>query len=122
MTEEKMRKIALDVIRLPTYTEVIKENHISKKTFYELQKDPDFVEILREIRVETWENAINTIMGNVEDSVKILVEIMKDPKASPNARIKAANSILNRGAEYYEDVNILDRIENLEELAESNKE
>ena len=122
MTEEEMRKIALDMIRLPTNEAVFKENHIAKKTFYDLQKDPDFREVLAAVRGEIWENAVNDVLNSTKDAVKVLVSIMNNSNASPSARIKAANSILNKGSEWYENVRILDRIEELEDRANIDEE
>ena len=122
MTEEEMRKIALDMIRLPTNEAVIKENHIAKKTFYDLQKDHEFKEILAAVRGEIWENAVDDVLNSTKDAVKVLVSIMNNFNVPPSARIKAANSILNRGSEWYENVRILDRIEVLEDRANIDEE
>lgn len=117
-----MRKIALDVIRLPTLKEVIEKNRISKTTLYNLKNDPDFKRMLIEARAEVWEGVIDDVIKNASESVKVLIDIMKNPKTPPTARIKAAKAILDYGAEYYDNIRILARIEELEDLYSSDWE
>lgn len=90
MIEEKKRKIALDSIRLPTAKDVIEKNKIAKTTFFNLKKDPEFKRMLIEARAEVWEDTINDISRNLGECVKVLLDIMKNPKTPPTARIKAA--------------------------------
>lgn len=116
MQEEKKRRIALDSIRLPTAKEVIEKNKISKTTFFNLKKDAEFKKMLIEARSEIWEDTIDELSRNLGECVKVLADIMKDRKAPPTARIKAAKAILDYGAEYYDNVRILLKIEELEEL------
>jgi hypothetical protein len=35
--------------------------------------------------------------GHAEDAVKVLAEVMNDKGAPPNARVNAANSLIDRG-------------------------
>lgn len=116
MQEEKKRRIALDSIRLPTAKEVIEKNKISKTTLFNLKKDPEFKRLLIEARAEIWESVIDDISRNLGECVKVLLDIMKNPKTPPTARIKAAKAIIDYGAEYYDNVRILLKIEELEEL------
>lgn len=116
MNEEKKRKIALDSIRLPTAKDVIEKNKIAKTTFFNLKKDPEFKRMLIEARAEVWEDTIDDISRNLGECVKVLLDIMKNPKAPSTARIKAAKAIIDYGAEYYDNVRILLKIEELEEL------
>lgn len=116
MNEEKKRKIALDSIRLPTAKEVIEKNKIAKATYFNLKKDPEFKRMLIEARAEAWEDTIDNISRNLDECVEVLLDIMKNPKAPPTARIKAAKAIIDYGAEYYDNVRILLKIEELEEL------
>lgn len=115
MQEEKKRRIALDSIRLPTAKEVIEKNKISKTTLFNLKKDPEFKRLLIEARAEIWESVIDDISRNAGECVQVLLDTMKDKKTPPTARIKAAKAILDYGAEYYDNVRILRRIEELEE-------
>lgn len=119
MTEAKMRQVALDIVQLPTYKEVIEKNQISKTTFHNLRKNPKFRQILIQTQAEAWEKAINVALRGAEMSVACLMDFVKDSKATPATRIRAAKAVLEMGAEYYDNTRILARIEELENLYDS---
>ncbi len=68
---------------------------IDKSTVRRALADPEFRAELEEARSDLLRSVIDRISSTALDAVKVLERIMKDPKATWSARVRAASKILD---------------------------
>ena len=118
MTAEKMEKIAVDMLACKNLKEVSEKNKISDRTLRRLRRTADFQAIQAKVRAEAFDRAFDAACAAAQDSVRLLVDTIKDPAAPASARVSASRSILDLSKEYYNQIEILDRLSALESIVE----
>lgn len=124
MNTAKKKRIAADLIRLPPYSrdEILQRNKISKDTYYKLLNDTEFCEIVNGFTQVTCEEAIRDVIACSKDAAETILNIMKDQEAPASVRLKASSLILEFSYKHYENVNIIDRLNELEDIVRANEE
>lgn len=89
----------------------------TERTIYKYLHDPEFLRELDAVNFACLQAAAGAVQRGMEDAINVLRAAMKDPDASPQARINAARTILDYGLRTYESLQILPRIEKLEQAA-----
>ena len=89
----------------------------TERTIYKYLHDPEFLRELDAVNFACLQAAAGAIQRGMEDAINVLQGVLKDPDASPQARINAARTILDYGLRTYEALQLLPRIEKLEQLA-----
>lgn len=111
LTKNQLKVIPL-VLESKTITEGMKKARISKTTFYEWLKNPDFkAEFVRQ-RQEIIDLALHELKTSTSEAVKVLRELLKAEGES--VRLRTAQAILDNVFKSIELENIEKRLEDLE--------
>jgi len=86
------------------------------RTLYTRMKAADFQEQYAQAKADLLRTVTAQIQGELSGAVSTLSEIMHDETAPKQTRANCATSILQYGARYTEQVDILDRLDRIEEL------
>lgn len=87
---------------------------ITRQTIYKRLADPQFKAAYTERRLRILEQACAALQNRMGEAVEALAEIMNNGKASKMARVLAAKAVLEYGLRSVEVMNILPRLEALE--------
>lgn len=117
-----MDKIALDLLTCHTDIEVCEKNNISETTLFRIRKNDDFKKIMEETKEKLFSDTIKKSQSYSLEALDILMEIGRDVKVSPNARINACGKILDLGQAMNDKEVILKRLEELESRLADNEE
>ncbi len=90
-------------------------------TFYKRMKQDTFTQKYKLAKHKCVEATVNKLQYASLSAVNTLTTIMEDPEVAPQVRINAANAVLNHAAKFTENVDILDRLEELEAERERSK-
>ena len=96
-------------------TEICEAAGFSRSKYYKLKADPDFQEVLRERRDLAVKGALEALREHFVKDVRILQEIAENPEISPQVRINAISISLQQLREWVPVVDLLQRIEALEQ-------
>ena len=112
----KQNKFLLALLQEPTTDEAIKTADIHRVTAYKYLKDPTFKQALREARSDAVMIVSQKLSMAGEKAVVTLLEIVDDEEAPATSRVSASRTVLEYLYRSYENDEILERIERLEEL------
>lgn len=115
-------KIALDLLTSKNNIEVCEKNNISETTLFRIRKNDDFKKIMEETKEKLFSDTIKKSQSYSLEALDILMEIGRDVKVSPNARINACGKILDLGQAMNDKEVILKRLEELESRLAENEE
>lgn len=119
MTKETKESIADDILLLLKPSDILKKHSISRTTFYRLRNnDKEFKSILREKRAAAWENTIDCAYALAEESMQMIMNTMRDKEIPAKVRMEAATKILNLAKEHNEEVELITRIEDIQDQIE----
>lgn len=114
MAKLNKEKIALNLLTYPTLKETAEKSGISEATLYRLRKDAGFQAILKSVKNEIFNDAMQKAQGYTLEALEVLRNVMKDEDATDSSRVSAARSILDIGITLFEDENIIQRLLELE--------
>lgn len=114
----KNDKIIIALLENPTITAASKASGISEATIYRRLAEPDFKKAYDARRRQVVEVACGALQNRLSEAVDALSDIMNDGKASKMARAQAARTVLEYGIKTLETLDILPRLEALQEAAE----
>jgi len=103
----------------PTIDAAAKACGITRQTIHNRLADPDFKREYSAMRRKVVEASCGALQGRIGEAAETLAEIMNDGKASKMARVLAAKAILEYGLKTVETLDILPRLEALEEVQRS---
>ena len=89
------------------------------RTLYERMKATEFKTLYAQAKADIIKSATAKLQGNICGAIDTLVTIMQDPQAGNQTRVNCAVSILQYGARYTEAIDIIERLEALEENQEA---
>ncbi len=90
---------------------------LSEPTLYRLLQSEDFKAKYRAARRELVENTIAQLQRDGDDAALALRQIVKDRKAPASVRVSAAKAILEQGFKAVELIDLVERVEKLEDTA-----
>lgn len=76
-----------------TITKASKKAGITRKTAYSYMQDEEFKEALDNAKSECIADTVRFMQGNLALCNEALIDIIKDPKTSPQIKINAINTI-----------------------------
>ena len=88
---------------------------VHPRTINSRSKSPEFKEMYAEARADLLREASAKLQNNISEAVDTLAGIMQDPNIAPQTRCNAATSILSYGVKYTETIDLLSRLEAVEE-------
>src|SRR5262245_34525881 len=97
-----------------SHAEAAQRAGISESTLQRWLREPAFREEYRAARRALLEAAIGRLQSASGDAVQVLQDVLTDPQAGANARIRAACSILDYSVKAVELWDLAERIERLE--------
>ena len=114
MNERQLRALAA-LLTEPNQEEAAKKAGVSSRTIRNYLTDPEFSGAYRAAHEQLVTDATQQIQRGLSSAVNTLREISEDPNAGKTARVSAARALLEHGLRYTEAVNILDRLQALED-------
>lgn len=103
-------------------TAAAEELGIRRDTFYERQRGENFQKLYAQARRDVLKEACAALQSCTTYAVKTLVDVMGNEETAPQVKINAADCILRYAARFTDQVDLLCRIEHLENEAENNEE
>lgn len=114
MAKLNRENIAMHVLTCSTYEEAAEKAGISKSTLYRLRKEPEFQEVINQVKKSMFQDAMQKAQGYCIQSLAVLRDIMNDTKSTDSSRVSAARTILELGLNSAEQEMIISKIEELE--------
>jgi len=90
----KMTRAVDAVLRSRTLGEAAQVAGLSESTLRRLREQPEFVDALTEAQTEIFSRTCNAIRALATDATATLARVMRDEKALPAARTRAAGLVL----------------------------
>lgn len=95
--------------------DIVKDSGLSRTTVNRLQKDPEFLQALRERRTAIVSGAVIKLQQNLSKDVDVLQEIIEDPEISPQVRVNAIQVSLSQLRDWTTTENIMKRLDKLQD-------
>ena len=116
---DKHNKFIDTYLNSKSITETCKKLNIARSTAYGYLKDDRVKAEIDKRRSELISDTTLYLQDSLQECSKVLMDIVKDPKASPQVKINAINSIFSNCNKLTETNDILTKIASIEErLAE----
>ncbi len=102
------------------YPKAAKSAGCSIRTLQRWRKMPAFVAALREADAEHLSGLARALNAAGVEALEVMITIMRDKTAPPGVRLRAADNILAHRREFYEQLNLSERLAALEEKVNNN--
>lgn len=116
MAKLNRENIAMQILTTSTYEEAAEKSGVSKSTLYRLRKDPEFQNIITQVKNSMFQDTMKKAQAYSMESLEVLRTIMNDSLATDSSRVSAARIILELGLNSAEQEMILDKMEELERM------
>lgn len=116
MAKLNRENIAMCILTTSTYEEAAEKSGVSKSTLYRLRKDPEFQDIINQVKNNMFQDTMKKAQAYSMESLEVLRKIMNDGAATDSSRVSAARTILELGLNSAEQEMILAKIEELERM------
>lgn len=116
MAKLNRENIAMQILTTSTYEKAAEKSGVSKSTLYRLRKDPEFQNIINQVKNSMFQDTMKKAQAYSMESLEVLRTIMNDGFATDSSRVSAARIILELGLNSAEQEMILDKIEELERM------
>ena len=110
-----------EYIKCDSILEICSNCNISKQTYYNYINKPQIKKVLNQMRVEVLQNTTKKLQGNLQLCTDELIKIIKDNKTAPQVKINAINSVFNYCGKLTEQVDVLSKINEIEDIIGTNK-
>ncbi len=117
MLSPKKMKVLETLVTCGTKKETIEKCGIAPATLDKYLRDPEFASLFQELRIEGLKENYRFVQANVRDAIDRLVEMVNAETGdiSDTVRLNAINSLLQYSFRITEQMDIIDRINELEE-------
>lgn len=115
--KSKWESAILALIECETREEAAKKAGISRTTLWRWMADPEFDKQYKEARRVMMQQNIASLQRATDAASKTLIDVAKDGSAPASARVTAAKSIWEMAIKTWENEDIVERLNKLEELA-----
>ena len=117
-------KVLETLVTCGTKKETIKRCGIAPATLDKYLRDPEFASLYQELRIEGLKENYRYVQANVREAVERLIAMVNAEPGdiSDTVRLNAINSLLQYSFKITEDVDVLERLEILEEKAKKGEE
>lgn len=103
------------LLTCPTIQAASESSGIPVRTLYDMRNDPEFSQEYARRRRELTEGACTALQARMTQAVEAVAALMDDAEAPAGVRLQAARTILEYGLKSLETLDILPRLEALEE-------
>ncbi|MBQ8358564.1 MAG: hypothetical protein IJX37_01430 [Oscillospiraceae bacterium] len=94
---------------------------VSERTVYSRLSNPDFMKKLAAERHQLFKAHTTTLQGQIGKSIQTMVEIRDNEKTPPQIRLNASAELIRNGLKMIELIDIVDRMDSLEQKLEGIK-
>lgn len=109
------------MITQPSVAQASKACGLSETQIYARLKEPEFAKQYKEARRDLLTNCAAALQNRMGAATEKLAEVMDDDGTPAQARIQAASAILRFGLTLTEKVDILERLDELEQLIQEGR-
>jgi hypothetical protein len=117
LTEKQRRAIAA-LLSEPTTKKAAAAAKVGETTIHRWLNEPAFSAALKESRERVFESTLAALQGASSKAVETLLDVMKDEKAQPSARVSAAKTVLELAIKGRDQLELGERLAYLEKLWE----
>lgn len=114
------REIALKLIETGSVRRTAKELEVSESSLYARKQKPAFRKVYNELMDDLMEGVTGRLQAGALTAVNTLLDIINNPKVNEQTRANASASLLSNLLKFRECVDIVQRIERLEEIQNEN--
>lgn len=114
------REIALKLIETGSVRRTAKELEVSESSLYARKRRPAFRKVYNELMDDLMEGVTGRLQAGALTAVNTLLDIINNPKVNEQTRANASASLLSNLLKFRECVDIVQRIERLEEIQNEN--
>lgn len=115
LTKNK-EKFLIALMESNSISEACKKAGISTVTGHSYLNDTDFKMIYNQTRRDTFQMATNKLQQSAVQAVDVLNSVMLDEETPASSRVQSARAVLENAYKAYEQDDIKQRLEQLEEL------
>lgn len=115
LTKNK-EKFLIALMESNSISEACKKAGISTVTGHNYLNDPDFKALYNQTRRDTFQMATNKLQQSAVQAVDVLNSVMLDEETPASSRVQSARAVLENAYKAYEQDDIKQRLEQLEEL------
>ena len=87
---------------------------LKERTIYDRMKTEDFKALFKQAKTDYLKSATAKLQSNIGKAADTLVNVMEAEETPPSTKVYCANSILQQALKFTENVDIIDRLEALE--------
>lgn len=102
--------------------DIMKHGNISKKRYYTLKDDPEFMNRVHEERKAVVADAVRVLERGLKDAAETLAEVTVKGEPGSQIRINGAVALINSYAKLSNAEEVLERIERLERSLQERNE
>tara|TARA_R110000824_G_scaffold395388_1_gene595979 strand:+ start:102 stop:476 length:375 start_codon:yes stop_codon:yes gene_type:complete len=102
-TKRDALRLQLQGLNIPATAKTI---GVGRATVWKWNQEPEYKSELNRLREDALDHAQHELRDSCVEAARVLREIMNDESVTPNARITAAKSILDRAKPVREDAEI----------------
>lgn len=110
----KDERIIAALLSCGSVSEAAKETGVSRQIIYNRLQDEHFKAEYDHRRTIVLNEACNALQSTLTEAVRTIRDIMTDEENAPQIRLNAAALILQNSLKYVEQIDIISRIEKLE--------
>ena len=115
LTKNK-EKFLIALMESNSISEACKNAGFSTVTGHKYLNDPDFKALYNQTRRDTFQMATNKLQQSAVQAVDVLNSVMLDEETPASSRVQSARAVLENAYRAYEQDDIQQRLEQLEEL------
>lgn len=102
--------------------DILKAAGISRARFERLRDDPEFMQLVNEMRTEILSDVVRKLEQHLADAADELSLIIGDSETAPQIKLNGIQILFNSYSRLADRVDILRRLDALEKLQESHNE
>ena len=102
--------------------DIAKALHISEQTVIRYKQDPYFQKLLAERKADFVRLAVTKMQGSLGKVVDEVMKIIDNPETAPQVKLNACQIILTQCNRWTETIDIMERLNNLEQSLQTNYE
>ena len=114
--------IILALLEQPSIKKASETAGVSQKTIYNKLENEDFKRKYDRYKTKIIKHQLSRLQGLLAESVETQKEIMLDKEVNPSIRLQASNYIFNNCLKLTETVEVVERIQALEDIYTQNME
>lgn len=113
---KKQSAFLIEYAKTDNLSQACRVANINRSTGYKYLENEDFQLALQEMKTKIINTAWTKLSSSLETAVAKVVDILNDPTATTNAKLRATEIIFNYSSRYADSREIVARMERLEDL------